>query len=597
MTGRWSSAVHLLAIAVLAGSWISVGFGLLPRKVRQASNLPLVGASALALGAGVNAVILTILAMAHQFRRGPVLAVEAAGLVVSLLIGGRALSEWRSRPRDDRGCSRAETLGKIALALVLLGTLFATLAPPSSMDAVVYHLRVPREFLRMGFWGRLDVVQSFQPMYVEMLFGEGLVVGGGVVAALVHWVLGLGAIAAAAAWGRRLGGNPMWAALIFGATGLYVWESTSAFIDLGLTLFSALAFSWSTEPEPEIHAAILSGTFAGLAAGSKFTGLIVGLLASMAAFMVLWPNWRRGLWRASVIGGLTLLIAMPWYVRNALLTGNPIYPLANRLFGKPWVAFSTFTYGYGNDLLHFVSSPFDLLGRGQVFDQGWSVGPALLALVPIGFSARKSRLALVVAASMALWWFIWYFSSPQTRLLLPILPMAAGLASVGVRAIATHGSRSLRVLTAAVVAIGVAGGLGTSALAIKTKAKVIAGLESEAQYLERNSWNYSAYEQVNRRLSANARVASIGLGHNLYYVDRDIRYLGEIPMSAGDLRTQGFTHELWTGSCPLEPIGAGRRSLAEGTYPLRASRLAGGVFAQACYRLSELSGSGLGGLP
>ena len=396
----------------------------------------------------------------------------------------------------------------------------------------MYHLRVPREFARTGTWNRLDVVQSFQPMYVEMLFGQGLVVGGGVVAALVHWVLGLGAVAAAAAWGRRLGGDAVWAAVIFGATGLYVWESTSAFIDLGLALFSALAFWWSTETEGDWLPAILGGTFAGLAAGSKFTGLIVGLLAGIASVAVVWPDWRRGLRRLFVIGGLVVLIALPWYVRNALLTGNPIYPLANRLFGKPWVAFSTFTYGYGNDLLHLLSSPFDLLARGQAFDQGWSIGPALLALVPIGVSARRTRLTWILLVGLGLWWLVWYFSSPQTRLLLPVLPMAAGLASVGIRAIRDQGSRILRILAAVTIMITAGGGLATAALAVKMSAKVIVGRESEAEYLERNSWNYWAYEAVNRDVPggrkgglrrAGPQPLLLGSDHPISRQDRTIR--------------------------------------------------------------------------
>ena len=591
MTGRLDPLLHLLAIAALSLGWLSTGFCLLPVRVRRLANRQIVGASALALGAGLHGVILTILAMVHQFRRGPILAFTAAMLVVSVPFAARALrgTGWLAarRPRD-----RAEALGVVVLSLILLGTLFATLAPPSSMDAVVYHLRVPREFARTGTWNRLDVVQSFQPMYIELLFGEGLVIGGGVVAALVHWVLGVGAIAAAAAWGRRLGGKAIWAAVIFGATGLYVWESTSAFIDLGLALFSALAFWWSTQTEGDWLPSVLGGTFAGLAAGSKFTGLIVGVLAGISSVAVVWPDWRRGLQRLFVIGGLVVLIALPWYVRNALLTGNPIYPLANRLFGKPWVAFSTYTYGYGNDLLHLLLSPFDLLARGQTFDQGWSIGPALLALVPIGVYARRSRLTSILLGVLVLWWLVWYFSSAQTRLLLPVLPIAAGLASVGLRVIREQGSRSLRILAAAAIVITAGGGLATAALAVKMSAKVVGGLESDTQYLERNSWNYPAYQAVNRGVPAHAKVASVGHGNNLYYSDRTIEYLGETERSVADLRAEGFTHELWIGSCPLGPVGDGRRPLAEGTYPLRASRLSGGVFAQACYRLSELPGAG-----
>jgi hypothetical protein len=166
--------------------------------------------------------------------------------------------------------------------------------------------------------------------------------------------------------------------------------------------------------------------------------------------------------------------------------------------------------------------------------------------------------------------------------------MAAGLASVGLRAIRQHGPRSSRILTAVAIMITAGGGLATAALAVKMTFKVIVGLESDTQYLERYSWNYPAYEAVNRRAPEDAKVASFGLGDNLFYADRTVRYLGKVERSVADLRGEGFTHELWIDSCPLGRDGDGQRSLAEGTYPLRASRLSGGVFAQVCYRLSEL---------
>jgi hypothetical protein len=596
-----SLLTQVATVVGLGTIWTAGGFGLLPREVRRHANRFLVGASALALGAGANAVVLTILAIVHLFRPGAIWATVAMGLAICTPCLARAWSARRRLLPIVRSVDPLDRLGILALGLVLAATLFATLAPPASMDAIIYHLRAPSVFVRTGTWTRLDVVQSFQPMYVEMLFGEGLVLGGGSVAALVHWLLGLGAIATAAAWGRRLGGNAILAAVIFGATGLYVWESTSAFIDLGLALFASLAFFWGTQAETQKEgdgqAVVLAGVFAGLAAGSKFTGLMVGLLAGLAAVAVVWPDWRRGLRRLVVIGGLTIVIASPWYVRNVLLTGNPIYPLANRLFGGPWVAFSTYPYGYGRDLVHLLSSPLDLLARGEVFDQGWSLGPAVLALAPIGILARRSRLALVLGASIGAWWLIWFFSSPQARLLLPVLPMAAGLAGVGAQAIKVGGSKSARLVVGMLLAVTAGGGVAMGALAVKTNARVVGGLETKDEYLERNSWHYLAYEKINQLLPTDAKVASIGLGHNLFYANREVRFLGDVEPPASQLRGAGFTHEIWIGDCPLAALDVGRRSLAEGTYPLRASKLLGGVFSRECYRLSELLPAELGSPP
>src|SRR6185312_1697018 len=94
--------------------------------------------------------------------------------------------------------------------------------------------------------------------------------------------------------------------------------------------------------------------------------------------------------------------------------------------------FSYVVYGLGRDPLHFLSSPFDLLVRGDKFDQGWSIGPAYLAFVPLAVLWLRSRLAKLLAAYLIVWWIIWFYSSPQPRILLPILPAAAGLAAVAI---------------------------------------------------------------------------------------------------------------------------------------------------------------------
>jgi hypothetical protein len=166
--------------------------------------------------------------------------------------------------------------------------------------------------------------------------------------------------------------------------------------------------------------------------------------------------------------------------------------------------------------------------------------------------------------------------------------MAAGLASVGARGLWLTGSRAVRLGVAAILAVAVAGSLGTAALAVKSTAKAVLGLESERQYLERNSWNYPAFEEIDRLLPADAKVAAIGPVNNLYYAKRSAVFLGFGERSAAELRAAGFTHELLAGSCPLHGVRAGRTTLAEGSYPLRASRLGGGEYARLCYRLAAL---------
>jgi hypothetical protein len=580
--------LHVVTIAALALSWALGGYGALPARLRRDDDVWLVAATALALGAGATAVALTALGVLHLLGRVAVAAV-ATGVALAAIAGGRrAAREGRLRfpplPSD-----RARRLALLALAAVLALTLLAVLAPPASMDATIYHLRAPREFLRTGTLTALeDDSHSFQPLYVEMLFAEGLVLGGGVVAALAHWILGLGAIMAAGAWARRFGAPGIWGAVAFGATGLYVWESTSAFIDLGLALFSSLALYWATREERGRAPALLAGLFAGLAAGSKFTGLMTLAFTCLAALAAAAPDWKAGLRRGCAIGAVALVVALPWYARNLLATGNPIYPLANTLFGGPPVVFSSQHYGLGADLLHLLTSPFDLLARGGAFDQGWALGPAYLALVPLGIVATTGRrLALLVGSVLGGWWLIWFFSSPQCRLVLPMLPAAAGLAGAGMTAALASHARAPRVAAIAVLGVAIAGGVATAGLGAALDLKVTLGLETPDQFLERNSWNYVAFENANRLLPPQARVAVTG-ADNLYYLDRVARQV-DVGDSSAALAARGFTHRLTIDDCHGRQAATPARLIIwQGRYPLRASRLRGGVLSEACARLTPI---------
>jgi hypothetical protein len=314
------------------------------------------------------------------------------------------------------------------------------------------------------------------------------------------------------------------------------------------------------------------------------------MLAGLAAVAAVAPDWRRGLGRLAAIGGIALAVASPWYLRNFIFTGDPIFPFARTLFGLPAASkpFSALEYGLGRDLLHLLSSPFDMLARGDSFDQGWAMGPVYLALAPIGAAAaRQRRLAIVLAATAGAWWLVWFLSSPQTRLLLPVLPLAAGLAGVGVSAALASSARSLRVLALGAVGIALIGAVGTSGLAATRDLGVVVGRESVDRYLERNSWNYDAYEAANRLLPAGARVAVQGVS-NLYYLAPPSGEIELGPVPADVLRAKGFTHRLAIDECPGVPRPAGERVLWEGNYPLRASRLRGGFRIRECARLSEL---------
>jgi len=474
----------------------------------------------------------------------------------------------------------------IPAAVIAAATFVSTLAPPSSMDAMVYHLRMPTVYLAQGRWVLLtDIAQTFYPAYVEMAFGHALAVESDVAAALVHWALGVGAALSAGAWARRFGARPWLAALFVLGTPLFVWESTGAFIDLGLALFGSLAIYWASRTDVGRCGAILAGVFAGLAAGSKLTGAALAVLAGATAAVVAWPQWAMAIKRLVTIGAIALIVALPWYLHNWVRMGNPFYPVGNALFAASFPGFEIPHYGYGRSLLNFVSSPFDLVWRGAPFDQGWAVGPALLALVPLGaFVGRRIQLVRIAAACILAFWAFWFYSTPQTRMLLPMFPVGAALAALAADAALAAKSRILRVAVVATATLSTLVGVIVALAFARSYAPAAFGIESRDAFLTRVSWHYPAYQAANARIPQGARVAVIG-ADNLYYLRREARIVDPKTTDA-ELRREGFSHLLAVRPCD-DPRP--RASVVwSGQYGLPASRLGGGVAEVVCAWIETL---------
>jgi hypothetical protein len=567
----------------IAAVWFLGGRRILPRRARAEEPL-LVWATSLGLAAGTTAMATTLLAAVGWLRPGPLWAVLWAWTALAVLELRRFT--WPQTWPQPWATPWTRVL-TATLALTAAFTFISVLAPPSSIDALVYHLRVPHEYLRSRRMVPLrDDVRTFQPLNVEMLFAFGMALRDDVVAASLHWVLAIGAALSAGAWARRLRAkSPLVAMAIFVCSPLFVWESTSSFIDLGLSLFTSLGLLWATtEAECSPVGILLAATFAGFAAGSKFTGCGAAVLVGGAAFLHARQERRPGLVRLLTVGAGAALIAAPWYLRNLLWTGNPFFPLANRLFGRGAAQpLSTFVYGYGKDPLHFFSSPFDLIWRGDPFDAGWSMGPAYLALVPLALlSGRRERAYRTLVVVLGAFWLFWFYSSQQMRLLLPILPLCAGLAADGFDRLQSHRwpGRSAR----AAVALSMAVGLATAAVLAKGSWKVVAGVEPRTAYLGRLAMDYPAFEQVNSRLTDDARVAVCGVP-NVYYLRprATIVSFDEIPA----LPARGFTHLVWIGKCDDQRPLAGQ-ILWSGRYLRPGSRFQGtGSSTEVCAELIQ----------
>lgn len=512
------------ALCVL--SWLGAGW--LPRAGMLGD--PLVDLlTRFAVGSAAIALVLFVSGRAGVFERGAILALT----VVLAVVGA-----WRAArlpvPRPPRGRVTAVLLSLVAVALAV--DVVAASAPPTSADALKYHLALPELWLDTGaitdaFWRW----ESFSPFGVEMLFAQGLALGGGEVAAILHAAFGVLAAAAVYALARDLGVGSAVAgaagAALFVLQGLVTWEATSSFVELGLVFYGTLAavhvlrFARTRDVAP----AVVAGAVAGAGAGTRYLGLAVAGLV-LAPLAVLAP--RRAFLLA---GAAAALVAAPWYVKNLIVTGNPVYPVF--FGGDLWTAVSEqelaavdARYGHGSSPLRLAILPVDLLLHGERFDRGEYVGTGIFLLAALAVVVARSRALVAAAGGAAVYLVLWWELSPQARFLLPALAVLAAVGGVGAAAWLQRG----RVRFAAVVVVFAAGTVAWAAASGALARQLVPpvfGAETRDAHVQRLTGTYDGYRAVARDVDG---VVAMG-GHLLPYAYPERAIALDAPEFASDV--------------------------------------------------------------
>lgn len=576
------SAGHIALAALTALSWLGAGSLVLaplgPRGDRALDALNRVGAGALAFALLTFAAGWLGLLYAEVYV--PIAVLSAAGGLIAaarLLRGVRlpaALRRWE--------LALAALLGLyIALALLV------TCAPIASADALLYHAAGPELFEQSH-----EIVEtpwvwhSYQPYAVEMLITDGFLLWDSVQGAFAPLLLGLVGLGAVVGAAHRLAGRAaaLLAGAILAASPLALWSATSTFVEAGIVMTIALA-GWNLADfarRGETSSLVLAGLFAGGAAGIKYQGAFAAAVLAGAGAVLL--RRRLGARSAVAFALPAAAVALPWYVKNAVLTGNPVYPFlgglnpeAQRSAAEGWQS-----YGHGESPLDLLLLPVRLLADADEFDRGEFASPLYLLFAPLALLRSEVRRppGLVVFAAALVYVLAWFFGSQQVRYLAPLAPALAVLAALGVLALAVRG-RAARLVTVTVVTGALAVALAVSLVYAAQFVPVVTGRESAREFLEEKSSYYEGVEWLNRNLPADARVV---LDHLfILHVDRPAVWWSSdaLPTTAGPapsrafFRRYGITHaEIfdWDVSRKRQLGYAGARPIARVTVHAVSSR-------------------------
>ena len=551
------SLIGLLIAGLVGLAWYGLGETIVRRvdpAEGESDDIPVMQVATRSLvGAGAWSLAWFFLGVLPLYR----VSVAALALLVGLALAGRALARGRVT-----AAAIARSAGWAALGLVVTGqilALVAALAPPTAKDTLLYHYALPKAWIAAA---RAIVIPyniaGYYPLGVEMHAVWAMLLGAPLGARVAEAAAGATLFLFAPllamtvyGWARERGGDRTWAAA---AALVIAWIPTgyevaaSAYVDLALAGYTALAVRafgrWWMSGQPRQLAWVAAGVGGALSIKLSAAFLLLplallGLLHALGAGSQDRETARpsTALTAAGVLGALALgvTLAAPWYVRNWIRTGSPLFPFYIEIWpaeAPGWdlersrlyeTLFSL--YGDISGPLDYLWSPIRLAVAAQpdqpAFYDGVLGIAFLFALPGLAWALWRRRLdvelRLAVLVSAGLFVF-WLFSSQQLRYL---LPAAAGLAV----AIAVAGSGLERGLSRPLCGLVVAGAaLGLPVvlawfLALDP-ARVVLGGESREAFLARRLDYYPYYQVVNRDVPPTARVWLIDMRRDTYHLDR-----------------------------------------------------------------------------
>jgi len=474
----WVGALHLAAWGAGRPLFLRV-----TRGGTRADDAPTGAFLSILLGFAILAHAALALAAARLLY-APLLVAIAIALAAAG--AARALRALRA-PRA--GASLALRLRREDIPLVI-ALLFAATFVPRALDPVlehddnVYHLLLPKLYLGSHALVQLPLnLFANMPHVVEVLDTFPMAIGDYTAPKLLTLSFALWTIVGIAAFvapraGRTAAGI---AALMFVSGKNVQWHLGLGYVEpvIGAYLLGGMLalLAWS-ETRNAGYLAIV-GVAVGVACAAKYSAWFpaAALAAASVAATVAAPGAaaapaaagapspaRRPLRLLLPAAAIALAIVSPWLVKNALFTGNPIYPNAYRLLGgREWsdvqalhLARMERSADAGRaGIAGIAAIPFDLSVRDRAFECP-SASIALFAffLVALGRPSSWRGRDGVLPLAAALGFLAWALSVRQGRFLvawIPVMTLSASLALVPLRA----RPRALAAIAALVLVAGV----------------------------------------------------------------------------------------------------------------------------------------------
>jgi hypothetical protein len=577
----------LVAVLVLIAICTGLGrfvFGLLRFELDEPLDDLLF---ATAIGAALISTVLLLVGLAGGFERWIIGAVMLLAALLSWRELGSVpqLATKALGSLKRRNSERALWLfGVIAFVSVVVMMLVLAVAPPVDWDSLMYHLRIPDQYLQAG---RIHLPEDnlhashiglIHLLYMPLL-AAGSIAGPAILNVILAASLGLAAYSLCM---RLLDEKTavLSLGLLWGTTMLFlVAISPRVDVSVAFYLFLAhyavlLAFVRSPLRQPLLL--LLAAALLGFAVGVKYTALpyVLGLLPIVIGTVAERERSFTGSFRPLMAFGLVFGAAvLPWLIKNWLIFGAPLYPHFVRPQVAPWLVplFGSAAYPRNIDA-NLISYVWQLRGGFNILDGFFAPGnltlesegflyflnPALFIL-PLWLLFIKNRTLNRVLIPALVYPLIVLvgLTKPNLRYLIPaVAPLTIGVAYMMVRLSERVPAPAVgRRLLVALAFLALGPTIVASYLTLRSQAfPHLLGMSSANEYMaSRIPRVYvNALDYANNELAPDSRILMFFEARGFYFEPRVIQdngsknwgLLSTTQAPANCLESMGITHVL-----------------------------------------------------
>ncbi|MBL7105786.1 MAG: glycosyltransferase family 39 protein [Bacteroidales bacterium] len=435
----------------------------------------------------------------------------------------------------------------VLLSILIIMNCIGALAPPSVGDSLRHHLAAPKLYSQLGGFPFIPISPWPAPGLLHVLYTQAMLLANGIACQLICCVFGVFTMLAVFALTSRYFGSVtgLISAAIFYSLPITTELSTGAMVELGAA-FCAVLGLWAllkAGPEFDTRWIVLAGVLGGCAGATKLWALTCGPAFVVVIFILAGKRFfehPRNILHALLVFSLAYgVILAPWFIRNYLASGNPIWPIGYSFFDTQYwsevsvLKYSRWSRGPGTSFWHYLLGPWYLTNNIAAFNAGYGIfassmlNPLLLAFIPGAILFRKkfdlvarrflSALGIFCLVVYTIWFLGGYHHPRYLQLVHPFLSVIAG---VGIVTFLKPIHGYFKKIINGILGFTFTFMLGIALLLNIKYFPVVFGSITPEEYLQEKVPHFSGVQWVNNNLPDNSKVLYAGTAA-WYYLDKD----------------------------------------------------------------------------